>query len=130
MKFYCDSCNAKYLISDEKVAGKILKIKCKKCQHIMVVREPTQLVVPGAPPSGLGGEYAGPDYGLADEATVDAIRTLARCEGVLTDPVYEGKSLAGLIDLARRGHFRPGSRVLYVHLGGAPVLGAYSEEIS
>jgi len=43
MKFYCDSCNAKYLISDEKVAGKILKIKCKKCQHIMVVRETTEV---------------------------------------------------------------------------------------
>ena len=74
-------------------------------------------------------EYAGPDYGLLDEPTRDAIRTLARCEGVLTDPVYEGKSLAGLIDLARAGHFEPGSRVLYAHLGGAPVLGAYSEEL-
>ena len=73
-------------------------------------------------------DYAGPDYGLASEDTLEAIRTLARCEGVITDPVYEGKSLHGLIDLARGGRFPAGSRVLYAHLGGAPVLGAYSEE--
>ena len=72
-------------------------------------------------------DYAAPDYGLPSRGTLDAIGTLARLEGVLTDPVYEGKSLHGLIDLAGRGHFRAGSRVLYVHLGGAPVLSAYSD---
>jgi 1-aminocyclopropane-1-carboxylate deaminase len=69
--------------------------------------------------------FAGPDYGLPDEATVAAIRTAARLEAMLTDPVYEGKSMAGLIAMARGGEIPKGSRVLYVHLGGAPALDAY-----
>ena len=47
--------------------------------------------------------FAGPDYGLPDEATIDAIRTAARLEAMLTDPVYEGKSMAGLIAMAKAG---------------------------
>ena len=69
--------------------------------------------------------FCGPDYGLPDAATIDAIRMAARLEGMLTDPVYEGKSMAGLIAMARAGEFPPGSKVLYVHLGGAPALNAY-----
>ncbi len=69
--------------------------------------------------------FCGPDYGLPDEATISAIRTAARLEGMLTDPVYEGKSMAGLIAMARAGEIAPGARVLYVHLGGAPALNAY-----
>lgn len=69
--------------------------------------------------------FAGPDYGLPDRPTIEAIRIAARLEGMLTDPVYEGKSMAGLIAMARAGEIPKGSRVLYVHLGGAPVLSAY-----
>lgn len=69
--------------------------------------------------------FAGPDYGLPDEATIEAIRTAARLEAMITDPVYEGKSMAGLIAMARSGEIPRGSRVLYVHLGGAPALNAY-----
>jgi len=69
--------------------------------------------------------YAGPDYGLPDEPTIAAIRLAARLEGMLTDPVYEGKSMAGLIAMARGGEIPAGSQVLYVHLGGAPALNAY-----
>jgi 1-aminocyclopropane-1-carboxylate deaminase len=69
--------------------------------------------------------FAGPDYGLPDEPTVDAIRTAARLEGMMTDPVYEGKSMAGLIAMAKAGEIPKGSKVLYVHLGGAPALNAY-----
>jgi 1-aminocyclopropane-1-carboxylate deaminase len=69
--------------------------------------------------------FAGPDYGLPDEATVAAIRTAARLEAMLTDPVYEGKSMAGLIAMARTGEIPRGSKALYVHLGGAPALNAY-----
>ncbi|ANF58835.1 1-aminocyclopropane-1-carboxylate deaminase [Halotalea alkalilenta] len=71
--------------------------------------------------------FAGPDYGLPDEETIAAIRLAAQSEAMLTDPVYEGKSLAGLIAMARSGEIAPGSRVLYVHLGGAPALDAYSK---
>jgi 1-aminocyclopropane-1-carboxylate deaminase len=70
--------------------------------------------------------YGGPEYGLPSEGTLEAIRLCARLEGVLTDPVYEGKSMHGMIDLVRRGEFPPGSKVLYAHLGGVPALSAYS----
>jgi 1-aminocyclopropane-1-carboxylate deaminase len=70
--------------------------------------------------------YGGPEYGLPSEGTLEAIRLCARYEGVMTDPVYEGKSMHGMIDLVRRGYFPEGSKVLYAHLGGAPALSAYS----
>ncbi len=70
--------------------------------------------------------YQGPAYGIPDEHTVDAIHLAARTEGMLTDPVYEGKSMAGLIDLVRSGRIPAGSTVLYAHLGGQPALAAYS----
>ena len=70
--------------------------------------------------------YEGPAYGVPDAATVEAIQLAARTEGMLTDPVYEGKSLAGLIGMIRSGEIEPGSRVLYAHLGGQPALPAYA----
>ncbi|WP_323118719.1 1-aminocyclopropane-1-carboxylate deaminase [Burkholderia alba] len=74
----------------------------------------------------LDRRYAGPAYGLPNDGTLEAIRLCARFEGMLTDPVYEGKSMQGMIDRVRRGEFPPGSRVLYAHLGGVPALNAYS----
>ncbi len=65
-------------------------------------------------------------YGIPDEATLDAMRLAARTEGMVTDPVYEGKSMAGLIDLVIRGEIDRGATVLYAHLGGQPALNAYS----
>ena len=70
--------------------------------------------------------YAGPAYGIPDEQTIEAIHLAARTEGMLTDPVYEGKSMAGLIGMIRGGEIPAGSRVLYVHLGGQPALPAYA----
>jgi 1-aminocyclopropane-1-carboxylate deaminase len=74
----------------------------------------------------LDARYGGPEYGLPSEGTLEAIRLCARREGMLTDPVYEGKSMQGMIDKVRRGEFPKGSKVLYAHLGGAPALSAYS----
>lgn len=74
--------------------------------------------------------FAGPDYGLPDEATITAIRKAASLEAMLTDPVYEGKSMAALIAMARNGEIPSGSKVLYVHLGGAPALNAYHNAFS
>ena len=70
--------------------------------------------------------YVGPAYGIPDEQTVEAIHLAARTEGMLTDPVYEGKSMAGLIGMVRSGEIPAGSRVLYAHLGGQPALSAYA----
>jgi 1-aminocyclopropane-1-carboxylate deaminase len=69
-------------------------------------------------------------YGIPDRATLDAIALCGRLEGMLTDPVYEGKSMAALIDLVRSGEIEPGSRVLYAHLGGQPALNAYAGAFS
>jgi 1-aminocyclopropane-1-carboxylate deaminase len=71
-------------------------------------------------------EWHAGTYGIPDERTIEAIRLCARLEGMLTDPVYEGKSMAALIDLVRSGRIEPGSRVLYAHLGGQPALNAYA----
>lgn len=71
-------------------------------------------------------DYAYPAYGIPSEETNAAIRLAARTEAMITDPVYEGKSMQGMIDLIRRGDIPPGSKVLYAHLGGAPALNGYS----
>ncbi len=73
----------------------------------------------------LGG-WAGDLYGIPVRSTLDAIRLTGQLEGMIIDPVYEGKSMAGLIDLVGRGDIDPGSNVLYAHLGGQPALNAYS----
>ena len=71
-------------------------------------------------------DYAYPAYGVPSDETNEAIRLAARTEAMITDPVYEGKSMQGLIDLTRKGFFPEGSKILYVHLGGAPALNGYS----
>jgi len=70
--------------------------------------------------------WAGEEYGIPVQSTMDAIRLSGRLEGMIIDPVYEGKSMAGLIDLVRDGDIPGDSNVLYVHLGGQPALNAYS----
>jgi 1-aminocyclopropane-1-carboxylate deaminase len=70
--------------------------------------------------------WAGDYYGIPVESTLDAIRLTGRLEGVILDPVYEGKSMAALIDLVRDGEIGRDSTVLYAHLGGQPALNAYS----
>ena len=70
--------------------------------------------------------WAGDLYGIPVQSTIDAIRLTASLEGMIIDPVYEGKSMAGLIDLVRRGDIAPESTVLYAHLGGQPALNAYA----
>jgi 1-aminocyclopropane-1-carboxylate deaminase len=70
--------------------------------------------------------WAGDLYGIPVQSTLDAIRLTGSLEGMIIDPVYEGKSMAGLIDLVRGGDIGPDSTVLYAHLGGQPALNAYS----
>ena len=70
--------------------------------------------------------YHGGTYAIPDDRTQQAIRLTARLEGMLTDPVYEGKSMAGLIDLVSSGEIEKSATVLYAHLGGQPALNAYS----
>ena len=65
-------------------------------------------------------------YGIPDDSTLDAMRLAARLEAMITDPVYEGKSMAGMIDLVSRGEIERSSNVLYAHLGGQPAINAYA----
>ncbi len=104
----------------EKTRAQILRIAQNTARLVELGREISERDVV------LDTRYAGPAYGLPNEGTLEAIRLCARQEGMLTDPVYEGKSMQGMIDWVRRGEFPPGSRVLYAHLGGVPALNAYS----
>jgi 1-aminocyclopropane-1-carboxylate deaminase len=74
----------------------------------------------------LDDRYHAGTYGIPDERTLEAIRLAARLEGMITDPVYEGKSMAGLIDLVTTREIASDATVLYAHLGGQPALDAYS----
>ncbi|MEM9195012.1 MAG: D-cysteine desulfhydrase [Myxococcota bacterium] len=71
--------------------------------------------------------YIGPGYGYSSEAMVEAIRMCAELEGLLLDPVYSGKGMAGLIDLCRRGHFKKDENIVFIHTGGSVSLFAYLE---
>ncbi len=65
-------------------------------------------------------------YGVAGARTIEAIKLVGQLEGMITNPVYEGKSMAGMIDLIKEGYFKEGSKVLYVHLGGQPAINGYT----
>ena len=72
-------------------------------------------------------EYVGTGYSVPTAGMVEAVRLLARTEGILLDPVYTGKTMAGLVDLSRKGYFKKGQKVLFVHTGGSPALFAYMD---
>lgn len=104
----------------DKTLDQVRRIATNTAQKIglnRALRDDEITVVPG---------YEGPAYGVPDEQTIEAIHLVARSEGMLTDPVYEGKSMAGLIGMVRNGEIPAGSKILYCHLGGQPVLPAYA----
>lgn len=72
-------------------------------------------------------EYVGPGYSLPTNEMMEAVKLLARTESILLDPVYTGKAMAGLIDLCRKGFFKPDDNVCFIHTGGSPALYAYTE---
>jgi D-cysteine desulfhydrase len=72
-------------------------------------------------------DYVGPGYSLPTPGMAEAVRLLARTEGILLDPVYTGKAMAGLIDLVKKGYFERDSNILFVHTGGLPALYVYQE---
>ncbi|MFV0523140.1 MAG: 1-aminocyclopropane-1-carboxylate deaminase [Acidimicrobiales bacterium] len=104
----------------EQTVDQVTRIAAQTAEKVDIgrpLRDDEITVVPG---------YEGPAYGLPDAVTVEAIHLAARTEGMLTDPVYEGKSMAGLVGMIRSGEIPAGSRVLYCHLGGQPALSAYA----
>jgi 1-aminocyclopropane-1-carboxylate deaminase len=99
-------------------------------QVARIARNTAQLIDLGRDPRDdeieLDERYHAGTYGIPDDTTLDAMRFAAQTEGMITDPVYEGKSMAALIDLVRRQEIARDSTVLYAHLGGQPALNAYS----
>ena len=77
----------------------------------------------------ITGDYIGPGYAKITRAARDAIRLVAKLEGIFLDPVYTGKTMAGLIDLAWRKWFAPGSTVLFWHTGGIPGLFGFPQDL-
>jgi len=67
-------------------------------------------------------DYVGEGYGMLNQPTADAIARVARGEGILLDPVYTGKAMAGMLDLLRKGYFKSGEGVVFMHTGGTPAL--------
>lgn len=100
-----------------------------KAQVLRIARHTAKLVELGKPIEDedvvLIEDYAYPIYGVPSDETKEAIRLVARLEGMITDPVYEGKSMQGLIGLVEKGYFPKGAKILYAHLGGAPALNGY-----
>ncbi len=80
-------------------------------------------VAPGAVM--VNSDYVGPGYGQPTPEMVEAVTLVARHEGLLLDPVYSGKGMAGLIGLVRQGFFEPGQNVVFLHTGGSAALFAY-----
>ena len=85
-------------------------------------------VVPRESVVSIGG-YWQPKYSMPNARMVEAVQLLARTEGILLDPVYTGKVMAGLIGLARQGFFKPDENVLFIHTGGLPSLNLYEREV-
>ena len=75
-------------------------------------------------------DYVGEGYGIPTESMNEAIMLLARAEGLLFDPVYSGKALAGMIDLVRRGEFADADNIVFLHTGGSAALFAYADQLN
>ena len=75
------------------------------------------------------GEYVGPGYSVPTEGMVGAVKLLAETEALILDPVYTGKTMHGLMDLTKKGRFKKGDNVLFLHTGGSTALYAYKEQL-
>ena len=72
-------------------------------------------------------DYVGPGYALPTEGMLEAVKLMAKTEAILVDPVYNGKTVAGMIDLLKKGYFKDMKNILFLHTGGAPALFAYTD---
>lgn len=99
--------------------------------HALTQKTLEKLGAPGIPLSQIivDDGYVGEGYGIPAPSTLEAIHLTARLEGLLLDPVYSAKGMAGLIGLIRKGFFKPTDNVLFLHTGGASALFAYQEEL-
>ncbi|ATY90298.1 D-cysteine desulfhydrase [Pectobacterium atrosepticum] len=106
--------------------------KAKQEENVYALAQRTwQLLgIPGELPHSavrVNSDYVGKGYGIPTEGTLEALRLLAQLEGILLDPVYSGKGMAGLIDLIRQGHFRADENIVFIHTGGSAGLFGYRQ---
>ncbi|WP_370398860.1 D-cysteine desulfhydrase [Sulfitobacter sp. JB4-11] len=99
--------------------------------HALTQKTLEKLGAPGVPLSRIlvDDGYVGEGYGLPNDGTLEAIALTARREGILLDPVYSAKGMAGLIGMIRQGFFKPTDNVLFLHTGGSTALFAYQNQI-
>jgi 1-aminocyclopropane-1-carboxylate deaminase len=117
-------------------AGRVIGIDASgtleqtRAQVTQIARDTAALIELGEPIEDadivINPDYAYPAYGVPSKETNEAMRMAARTEAMITDPVYEGKSMQGMIDLVRKDFFPGGAKVLYAHLGGSPALNGYA----
>jgi D-cysteine desulfhydrase len=130
MSLFCrDICLAGIAVDKEGPDGRSLD------EIILELAVETALLLGIEPEYSLGDvllrkEYAGEGYGVVGAAEREAISLTARLEGVLLDPVYTGKAMAGLIDMARKHELTKHDRVLFWHTGGGPSLFSYADELA
>jgi D-cysteine desulfhydrase family pyridoxal phosphate-dependent enzyme len=115
-------------ISVDKTGGRLAEI-------VLALLDPTASTVGldltfGASDLQIDDRYLGAGYAVLTAAEREAVRLVARTEGILLDPVYTGKAMAGLLDLVRRGEIDAQERVLFWHTGGTPALFAYARELA
>jgi len=76
----------------------------------------------------INDDYAGEDYGISTKESIAALRLVARTEALILDPVYTAKTMAGMIDMVKKGEFEKGQNICFLHTGGIPALFAYKEQ--
>ena len=110
-------------IGKEEQEEKVLELACETAEYIGAPGIVSRADVVA------NGDYVGPGYGERTDAMNEAVLLLARLEGLLFDPVYTGKALAGMIDLVRSGHFDASQNIVFLHTGGAAALFAYADQL-
>ncbi|MGI8487551.1 D-cysteine desulfhydrase [Pectobacterium sp. S5] len=112
------------------ISVRALKAKQEENVYALAQRSWQLLGIPGELPRSavqVNSDYVGKGYGIPTEGTLEALRLLAQLEGILLDPVYSGKGMAGLIDLIRQGHFRADENIVFIHTGGSAGLFGYRQ---
>tara|TARA_B110000503_G_scaffold60176_1_gene95719 strand:- start:80 stop:1093 length:1014 start_codon:yes stop_codon:yes gene_type:complete len=105
----------------EKQEAMVYDLACRTAEHMRMGGViPRELVVANC-------DYVGAGYGLPTAGMLEAVEILARTEGLLLDPVYSGKGMAGLIDLIRKGYFKTNDNVVFLHTGGSVALFGYGD---
>jgi L-cysteate sulfo-lyase len=105
----------------EKQEGMVYDLACRTWAHMALTGELPRASVQA------NCDYVGGGYGVPTPGMVEAVTLLARTEGILLDPVYSGKGMAGLIDLVRKGHFAKDENVVFLHTGGSVALFGYPD---